>query len=54
MTGLIELLETIEDGYGERVNKKKKKTHRSVNNSRKKMKRNSVRVVLLGLYEPYL
>ena len=25
MTGLIELLETIEDGYGERVNKKKKK-----------------------------
>ena len=53
MTGLIELLETIEDGYGERVNKKKK-THRSVNNSRKKMKRNSVRVVLLGLYEPYL
>lgn len=26
MTGLIELLETIEDGYGERVKKKKKKT----------------------------
>lgn len=37
MTGLIELLETIENDHRERVNKKQKQKHGSMNNARGKM-----------------
>lgn len=56
MTGLIELLETIENDHRERVNKKQKQKHGSMNNARGKMstKKKIILVDLLGLCEPYL